>query len=131
MPRFGLEKSLEVLELPATLHRCYECYADSKCHLVARNGRRRLVGRVPSGQGHYLVARRSCTADKKGRAKFMGELGGTEGTFLELHTKTACDISSLSLYPHERESSLRLGTNLKVRSRTKRGKVAYIKMEGS
>ena len=43
--------------------------------------------------------------------------------------KTACDVSALSLYPHEQESLLRPGTRLKVLSRTKKGKVAHIEME--
>ena len=71
----------------------------------------------------------SCTASKAVAENFMNQLGGSAATFLTLHTKTACDISALSFYPHEQESLLRPGTKLKVLSRSKKGKVAYIELE--
>ena len=72
----------------------------------------------------------SCTASKQVAENFMGQLGkGSNATFLTLHTKTACDISALSFYPHEQESLLRPGTMLKVLKRTKNGMIAHIEME--
>mmetsp|Transcript_27856 Transcript_27856/g.76672 ORF Transcript_27856/g.76672 Transcript_27856/m.76672 type:complete len:201 (+) Transcript_27856:891-1493(+) len=70
----------------------------------------------------------SCTADKGVAENFMNQLGGN-ATLLTLHTKTACDISSMSFYPHERESLLSPGTKLRVLKRSKKGKVAEIEVE--
>ena len=71
----------------------------------------------------------SCTADKSVAENFMNQLGGSAATLLTLHTKTACDISSLSFYPHEAESLLKPGTKLKVLSRKRNGKVSEIEVE--
>mmetsp|Transcript_3763 Transcript_3763/g.6647 ORF Transcript_3763/g.6647 Transcript_3763/m.6647 type:complete len:576 (-) Transcript_3763:913-2640(-) len=71
----------------------------------------------------------SCTADQNVAENFMNQLGGSDATLLTLHTKSACDIASLSFYPHEQESLLKPGTKLRVLKRTKKGKVAHIEVE--
>jgi NAD:arginine ADP-ribosyltransferase len=71
----------------------------------------------------------SCTAAKSVAQNFMNQLGGAAATLLTLHTKRACDISSLSFYPHEQESLLSPGTKLRVKNRARNGKVAEIEVE--
>lgn len=71
----------------------------------------------------------SCTASKDVAQNFMNQLGGSAATLLTLHTKKACDVSSLSFYPHEAESLLRPGTRLRVLSRKRKGKVVEIEVE--
>jgi hypothetical protein len=71
----------------------------------------------------------SCTAAKSVAENFMNQLGESAATLLTLRTKRACDISSLSFYPHEQESLLNPGTKLRVMNRTRNGKVAEIEVE--
>jgi len=71
----------------------------------------------------------SCTASKSVAQNFMNQLGGSAATFLTLKTKKACDVSSLSFYPHEAESLLRPGTRLRVLKRNRKGKVVEIEVE--
>eukprot|EP00957_Ditylum_brightwellii_P067463 5120722-Ditylum_brightwellii.AAC.1 len=59
----------------------------------------------------------------------MSCLGGGAASLITLHCKTACDVSGLSFYPHERESLLQPGTKLKVLSRRKKGNIAEIEVE--
>mmetsp|Transcript_27204 Transcript_27204/g.39853 ORF Transcript_27204/g.39853 Transcript_27204/m.39853 type:complete len:111 (-) Transcript_27204:2-334(-) len=71
----------------------------------------------------------SCTASVDVAQNFMNQLGGSAATLLQLHTKTACDVSSLSFYPHEQESLLKPGTKLRVLNRKRKGKVVEIEVE--
>jgi len=71
----------------------------------------------------------SCTASISVAQNFMNQLGGSAATFITLNTKKACDVSSLSFYPHEKESLLRPGTKLKVLNRTRKGKVVEIEVD--
>jgi len=71
----------------------------------------------------------SCTASKAVAQNFMNQLGGSAASFITLHTKKACDVSSLSFYPHEKESLLRPGTRLRVLKRQRKGKVVEIEVE--
>jgi len=71
----------------------------------------------------------SCTASKNVAQDFMNQLSGSAATFITLHTKKACDVSSLSFFPHEKESLLRPGTKLKVLNRTRKGKVVEIEVD--
>lgn len=71
----------------------------------------------------------SCTANQQVARNFMGQLGGGAASLLTLHCKTACDISSLSFYPHEAESLLRPGTRLRVLNRKRNKNVAEIEVE--
>lgn len=70
----------------------------------------------------------SCTSDKSVAENFMSQLG-SKATLLTLKTKTACDISGLSFYPHEQESLLSPGVKLRVLSRKRNGNVAEIEVE--
>ena len=70
----------------------------------------------------------SCTSDKKVAESFMKSLGGGS-TFLTLTCKTAVEVFQYSLYPHEKESLLPPGTQLKVISRVRKGKVTHIEVE--
>ena len=70
----------------------------------------------------------SCTSEKSVAENFMNQLGSSS-TLLTLHTKTACDISLLSFFSHEKESLLKPGTKLRVLKRKRNGKVAEIEVE--
>jgi len=70
----------------------------------------------------------SCTADKNVAKNFMQSCGG-DCTFLTIETKTAVDISTITFFSNEKESILLPGTQLKVKSAKKEGKVAYIDLE--
>lgn len=70
----------------------------------------------------------SCTSDQNVARNFMSQLGGG-ASFITLNVKTAIDISPLSFYAHEKESLLAPGTQLKVLSRKRVGKVAEIHVE--
>jgi predicted DNA-binding WGR domain protein len=70
----------------------------------------------------------SCTSEQSVARNFMSQLGGN-ATFLTLKVKKAIDISTLSFYAHEKESLLAPGTQLKVISRKRVGKVAEIEVE--
>lgn len=54
---------------------------------------------------------------------------GGDCSLLTIETKTACDISSITFYGNEKESLLAPGTQLKVKSCKKNGKVAEILLE--
>jgi predicted DNA-binding WGR domain protein len=72
----------------------------------------------------------SCTASKPVAEGFMNQMGGGAASLITLNVKTACDISSLSHYPHEAESLLLPGTKLRVLSRKRGAKnVALIEVE--
>jgi len=71
----------------------------------------------------------SCTASKSVAQNFMNQLGGSAATFLTLKTKKACDVSSLSFYPHEAENLVRPGTRLRILKRNRKGKVVEIEVE--
>jgi len=71
----------------------------------------------------------SCTADKGVAQNFMNQLAGGKATLLTLNCKNACDISTLSFYPHEAESLLPPGTKLRVLSRTRKQNVAEIEVQ--
>jgi len=70
----------------------------------------------------------SCTADKSVAQNFMSGLGGN-CSFITIECTSAMDISVLSFYPHEKESLLAPGTQLKVLSRRRQGKVAHIHLQ--
>ena len=70
----------------------------------------------------------SCTSDQQVARNFMSSCGGN-CTFLTVKAKTACDISNLTFYSNEKESLLAPGTQLKVLSSKKVGKVAEIELE--
>ena len=57
----------------------------------------------------------------------MKQLGGG-ATLITLDVQTAMDIMPLSEYPHEKESLLAPGTQLKVVGRKRVGKVTEIRM---
>ena len=70
------------------------------------------------------------TAANKAVAQgFMNQMGGGAASLITLNVKTACDISSLSFYPHEAEALLLPGTRLRVLSRKRSGNVAEIEVE--
>jgi predicted DNA-binding WGR domain protein/BRCT domain type II-containing protein len=70
----------------------------------------------------------SCTANKSVAEGFMQQLGG-KATLLTLECESAVDVSALSFYPHEAESLLLPGTQLKVLSREMKGNVAHIHVQ--
>jgi hypothetical protein len=70
----------------------------------------------------------SCTSDESVARNFMNGCGG-DCTLIIIDSKTAMDITPLSIYPHEKESLLAPGTQLKVKSRKRVGKVAEIHCE--
>lgn len=70
----------------------------------------------------------SCTSDQQVARNFMNGCGG-DCSFLTIDTKTAVDISQITFYSNEKESLLLPGTQLLVKSCTKKGKVAEIHLE--
>lgn len=70
----------------------------------------------------------SCTSDQQVARNFMNGCGG-DCTFLTIDTKTAVDISQITFYSNEKESLLMPGTQLKVKSVSKKGKIAEIHLE--
>eukprot|EP00434_Breviolum_minutum_P001436 symbB.v1.2.001264.t1/scaffold65.1/size366479/11 len=54
---------------------------------------------------------------------------GTACSFLTVNTKSAVDISKITFYGNEKESLLAPGTQLKVVSSSRKGKVAEITLE--
>jgi len=67
----------------------------------------------------------SCTSDIKVAKNFMQGCGG-HCSLLTVKAKTATDISALSFYANEKESLLAPGTQLKVESCKRSGKVTEI-----
>jgi len=70
----------------------------------------------------------SCTSEEQVARNFMNGCGG-KCTFFTLDVKSACDISCISFYSNEKESLLAPGTELKVKSKTKKGKITEIHLE--
>eukprot|EP01062_Namystynia_karyoxenos_P003402 TRINITY_DN11215_c0_g1_i2.p2 TRINITY_DN11215_c0_g1~~TRINITY_DN11215_c0_g1_i2.p2 ORF type:complete len:556 (+),score=218.28 TRINITY_DN11215_c0_g1_i2:99-1766(+) len=67
----------------------------------------------------------SCTADIKVAKNFMSGCGG-HCTLLTVEAQNACDIAPMSFYANEKESLLAPGTQLKVKSCKRVGKVTEI-----
>jgi len=70
----------------------------------------------------------SCTSDEEVARNFMNGCGG-KCTFFTLDVKSACDIASISFYSNEKESLLAPGTQLKVKSKKRKGKITEIQLE--
>ncbi|ATZ81114.1 putative transmembrane protein [Bodo saltans virus] len=70
----------------------------------------------------------SCTSEKSVAEGFMKGCGNN-CTFLTIDTKTATDISDITFYSSEKESLLAPGTQLKVISSERKGKVTHIHLE--
>jgi hypothetical protein len=70
----------------------------------------------------------SCTSDENVARNFMHGCGGN-CTLLTLDCSTAMDISALSFYSSEKESLLAPGTQLRVVSRKRVGKISEIHVE--
>ncbi|OQR88785.1 poly, ADP-ribose polymerase 3-like [Thraustotheca clavata] len=70
----------------------------------------------------------SCTSDENVARGFMNSCGGN-CTLLRVRCQTAMDISVLSMYPNEKECLLAPGTQLKVLSRKRNGRIAEIEIE--
>jgi len=70
----------------------------------------------------------SCTADVSVAKNFMAGCGG-KCTLLTVEAKTACDISAITFYSHERESLLAPGTQLKVKSSKRNGNITEITLQ--
>mmetsp|Transcript_71823 Transcript_71823/g.134312 ORF Transcript_71823/g.134312 Transcript_71823/m.134312 type:complete len:203 (-) Transcript_71823:89-697(-) len=70
----------------------------------------------------------SCTSDINVANGFMKGCGG-KCTLLKVRSKTAADISSITFFGNEKEHLLAPGTQLKVVSRKKEGKVTEIVVE--
>jgi hypothetical protein len=70
----------------------------------------------------------SCTSDEQVARNFMRGCGG-KCTLLTVECKTACDISQITFYSNEKESLLAPGTQLKVKSMKRNGRVTEIALE--
>jgi len=70
----------------------------------------------------------SCTSDESVARGFAAGCGGN-CTMITLQAKTACDISQVTFYAHEKESLLAPGTQLKIISSKRVGKVSEILVE--
>jgi predicted DNA-binding WGR domain protein len=70
----------------------------------------------------------SCTSELQVAKNFAGSCA-SDSSLLTIDTKTACDISTISFYQNEKESLLMPGTQLKVISSKKNGKVAEIHLQ--
>lgn len=70
----------------------------------------------------------SCTSNMQVARGFAGSCG-SGASVITVHSKSACDISAISFYGNEKESLLRPGTMLKVKSRTKKGNITDIVLE--
>jgi len=70
----------------------------------------------------------SCTSDMNVAKNFMKGCG-TACSFLTVNTKSAVDISKITFYGNEKESLLAPGTQLKVVSSSRKGKMAEITLE--
>jgi len=69
----------------------------------------------------------SCTSDEGVARGFMNGCGG-KCTLFTIRSQTACDISALSFFASEKESLLAPGTQLKVISKKRNGKIAEIEL---
>jgi len=70
----------------------------------------------------------SCTSDEKVARGFAAGCGGN-CTMITLRAKTACDISQITFFAHEKESLLAPGTQLKILESKRVGKVTEILVE--
>lgn len=70
----------------------------------------------------------SCTADQNVAKNFMKGCGG-KCSLLTVKTKTAADISEITFFGNEKENLLAPGTQLKVLSSKREGKVTEITLE--
>eukprot|EP00932_Pfiesteria_piscicida_P022107 SRR837773.8872.p1 GENE.SRR837773.8872~~SRR837773.8872.p1 ORF type:complete len:174 (+),score=31.98 SRR837773.8872:54-524(+) len=70
----------------------------------------------------------SCTSNMQVARGFAGSCGAG-ASVITVHAKSSCDISAISFYGNEKESLLRPGTMLKVKSRTKKGNITDIVLE--
>jgi len=70
----------------------------------------------------------SCTSDEA-VARGFAKGCGSDCTMITLKAKTACDISQITFYAHEKESLLAPGTQLKILDSKKVGKVTEILVE--
>jgi len=70
----------------------------------------------------------SCTSDEAVARGFAAGCGGN-CTMITLDAKTACDISQITFFAHEKESLLAPGTQLKIKSSKKVGKITEIHVE--
>lgn len=70
----------------------------------------------------------SCTADINVAKNFMNGCGG-KCTLLTVECKTAADISDITFFGNEKENLLAPGTQLKVLSSERKGRVTEIKMQ--
>jgi len=70
----------------------------------------------------------SCTSEEEVARNFTNGCGG-KCTFFTLDVKSACDISCISFYGNEKESLLAPGTQLKVKSNKRNGKITEIELE--
>mmetsp|Transcript_160223 Transcript_160223/g.514042 ORF Transcript_160223/g.514042 Transcript_160223/m.514042 type:complete len:554 (-) Transcript_160223:323-1984(-) len=70
----------------------------------------------------------SCTSNMAVARGFAGSCGAG-ASVITIQSKTSCDISAISFFGNEKESLLRPGTMLKVKSRTKKGNITDIVLE--
>lgn len=70
----------------------------------------------------------SCTSDQNVAKNFAAGCGGG-CTVVTVQSLSACDISAISFFSNEKESLLRPGTQLKVKSRNKKGNVTELVLE--
>jgi len=70
----------------------------------------------------------SCTADINVAKNFMNGCGG-KCTLLIVETKTAADISAITFFGNEKENLLAPGTQLKVLSSKREGRITEIRMQ--
>jgi predicted DNA-binding WGR domain protein len=70
----------------------------------------------------------SCTSDQKVAQGFAKGCGGN-CTLVTVQSTSACDISAISFFGNEKESLLRPGTQLKVKSKAKKGNVTEITLQ--
>nr|QDO16520.1 poly [ADP-ribose] polymerase 3 [Crypthecodinium cohnii]USW07838.1 poly [ADP-ribose] polymerase 3 [Crypthecodinium cohnii] len=124
--RAKIKKYFKYLRL---LFEAMECLSPEKKTLW------RGLGVDLSGDGNYSPGKTvtwwgvsSCTSDMKVARGFAGSCSGG-ASVITIHAKTSCDISAISFFGNEKESLLRPGTMLKVKSRSKKGSITDITLE--
>jgi len=70
----------------------------------------------------------SCTSEKKVAQNFANGCGG-KCTILTVESETASDISPISIFANEKESLLCPGTQLKVKSKKRNGRITEITLQ--
>eukprot|EP00929_Paragymnodinium_shiwhaense_P008076 TRINITY_DN1119_c0_g2_i1.p1 TRINITY_DN1119_c0_g2~~TRINITY_DN1119_c0_g2_i1.p1 ORF type:complete len:567 (-),score=178.91 TRINITY_DN1119_c0_g2_i1:332-2032(-) len=70
----------------------------------------------------------SCTSEQKVAQSFAKGCGGS-CTIITVESETASDISAISVYSNEKESLLCPGTQLKVKSKKRNGKITEITLQ--